>query len=140
MDKRLIFSRKLFLYLLDLEVKRARRYQNFFSVLNVKLSPLPGHTKGKELKNCYQVLSRWLIEEMRDSDILGSLGDDQLAVILPYADQTTVNHSKLFASTLEYIELKKKGYNVKLQQINFPKDGADTPSLVKKLIGTEKTK
>ena len=36
-----ILTREIFFYFLDLEVKRSRRYQNFFSILVVTLAELP---------------------------------------------------------------------------------------------------
>src|SRR5512137_1800935 len=73
-----ILNREIFLYLLDLEVKRARRYQNFFSVLILKLVQLSSKDNGSRLQNCYNQLSHLLREEFRESDILGSLGENKL--------------------------------------------------------------
>ena len=42
-----ILDKDLFLYLLDLEVKRARRYQNFISILLMKLVPFSKEGNGK---------------------------------------------------------------------------------------------
>ena len=134
MERGLILNRELFLCLLDLEVKRAIRYQDFFSILKLKLSRLPGYENGKGLQTCYQALSSLLIEELRESDILGSLEDDQLAILLPYADlsQSSLARSRLEGS-LKYYEFKDKGYEVMTDLICFPMDGTDTADLIGKL-------
>jgi len=129
-----IMNRELFLNMLDLEIKRARRYQNFFTILKLKLSPLPGFENQDELKVCCKTLRDMLAEELRESDILSFWGDDQWAVIIPYADLSVVGllRSRLMAS-LEYCEFKKKGYEVIAQLICFPIDGTNTADLIGKM-------
>jgi PleD family two-component response regulator len=135
MERRRIPNREMFLYLLDLEIKRAIRYQNFFCILKLKLSQLPENRNGKGPQVCYQTLRHLLIEEMRESDILGSLGDDQLAILIPYADPSAGSSAKSrLEGSLKYFEFKKEGYEVMVDQISFPLDGTDTPDLVGKLL------
>ena len=81
-----ILNRDLFLFLLDLEVKRARRYQNFLCLLLLKIKQFSKEDNGGGLQACYQTLSNLLMEEIRESDIIGSLELDKLVVLLPYAD------------------------------------------------------
>ena len=134
MKKGLFLKRDLFLNQLDLEVKRAIRYQNFFSILKLKLVRLPGNENGKGLQTCYQNLNCLLIEELRESDILGSLEDDQLAILLPYADLSDCGpfRSRL-EGLLKYYEFKEKGYEVMTDLICFPTDGTDPTDLIRKL-------
>ena len=133
-----ILNREIFLYLLDLEVKRARRYQNFFSVLILKLVQLSSQDNGGRLQNCYNQLSHLLREEFRESDILGSLGENKLAALLPYADVSTGDQARVhFEASLKYCDFKKEGYEVKIDQLCFPIDGTDTRDLLKKVIGPE---
>ena len=56
-------NRELFLYALDLEVKRARRSQYSFCALHLKLSKRPGKENGKGLQSCHESLSNWLSGE-----------------------------------------------------------------------------
>lgn len=131
-------SRELFLYILDLEVERARRYQEFFSVLRLKLFPLPGQHVGEGQQKCYQSLINWLGGELRESDLVGSLGDDHLAVLLPYADLSVGRHVKTrLEDSLKYFGFKNDGYEVTIDQICFPKDGTVTKDLVSKVTGIE---
>jgi len=133
-----ILDREIFLYLLDLEVKRARRYQNFFSVLILKLVRISNKDNGSGLHNCYNQLSHLLREEFRESDILGSLGENKLAALLPYADGSAGGQARShFQASLEYCDFKKEGFEVKIDQLCFPMDGTDTRDLIKKVIGPE---
>ena len=134
MERGQILNRDLFLYLLDLEVKRARRYQNFFCILKLKLVPLPGHEDDKELENSYCILRRLLTETLRDSDILGSLENYQLAVILPYADPENSHHVRLrFESMLAHYDLKKESYSISIHETCFPRDGTVPADLIPKV-------
>jgi len=133
-----ILKQKTFLYLLDLEVKRARRYQDFFCVLVLKLKRLPSHDNGKGQQTCYQTLKNLLTGELRDSDILGSLGETELAALLPYADSSAGNVAKSrFEGSLKYCDFESEGYEVMVDQICFPVDGTDIRDLMKKVVGTE---
>ncbi len=129
-----ILNRELFLYLLDLEVKRSRRYQNFFCLLSLKLSRLPGYENDKGIKTCFQALSHWLAEELRESDILGSLADNQLAALLPYADLSAGGHARSrFEGSLRYFNFQNEGCALTIDQVCFPKDGTDTTDLIRKI-------
>ncbi len=106
-----VLTREVFLHFLDLEVKRSRRYQNFFSILVLKLDELPNHDNGTGLQACCRRLTRLLAEEMRDSDILGALGEKRLAVILPYADLMAGGNTRSrFESSLQFYDFSRDGY------------------------------
>ena len=131
-----ILNRELFIYFLDLEVKRARRYQNFFSILILKLSRLASHDNGKGLQTCHEKLKHLLEEELRESDILGALAENTLVALLPYADISAGGHAKShFEGSLKYYDFKSEGYEVMIEQVCFPLDGTDTPDIVKKVMG-----
>lgn len=132
-----ILDKDHFFYFLDLEVKRARRYQNFLSLMLLKLIRSSTGDNGGGLQVCYQVLSDLLTVEMRESDILGSLGENQLIVLLPYADELAGRSARSrFESTLKYYDLKTKGYEVKINQVYFPMNGTDTVDLIKRALAT----
>jgi GGDEF domain-containing protein len=133
-----ILTREIFLYFLDLEVKRSRRYQNFFSILVLSLDEVPSGGNGNGLQACYRRLSRLLAAEMRDSDILGALGEKRLAVILPYADLFSGGQTRSrFESSLHFYDFNRDGYRVVVEQVCFPRDGADTSDLVRRVAGIE---
>jgi hypothetical protein len=118
-------------------VKRARRYQNFLNLLLLNLRQLPRNDDGKYFQTCQQTLGNILSREMRETDILGSLGKDKLVALLPYADTSAGGHAKLrLEGTLMYYDFRDKGYEVTIDQISFPINGADTIGLIKKALGT----
>ena len=132
---RRILSKELFLYLLDLEVKRGRRYQNFLSILILDLIALPKGDGGADIDTTYQMLSTLLKDEMRETDIFGALGENRLIVLLPYADLLAGDQAKSrFESVLQHYDFKSKGYKVKVHQVSFPTNGTDTAELMKKLV------
>jgi GGDEF domain-containing protein len=136
MEKGRILNRELFLDRLNVEVKRARRYQNFFSILRVRLSRLPGYQSANSagLQKCHLTLSNLLMEEVRESDILGHIENDQLAILAPYAELSSL---EFFRARLEEIlkcyEFNNKGYEVQIDPLCFPLDGTDAADLIGRL-------
>jgi GGDEF domain-containing protein len=129
-----IVNRESFLNMLDLEVKRARRYQNFFSILRLKLSPLPSFENRTDSKIFCKTLSELLAKDLRESDILCSLVDDQWAILIPYADLSDIGQLKLrLMGSLEYYDFKEKGFEVLTDLVCFPTDGTNTTDLIRKL-------
>ncbi len=129
-----ILDRDLFLYLVDLEVKRARRYQNFFCLLSLKVSRAPGSEIGKSLQHCFKTVAYWLEQELRETDILGSLGGHEVAVLLPYADLSAgCSARSRFEGSLKDFNFQKEGFELTIKQVCFPKDGTDTAELVRKM-------
>ncbi len=129
-----ILNKDLFLYLLDLEVKRARRYQNFLCLLHIELSQLNG-SDGNDLRGFYLTLCNLLMEEMRETDLLGSLGENQLVVLLPYTDPLAGSHAKSrLENVLKYYNFRGKGYEVIVNQICFPMHGTDIIDLLKEAL------
>jgi hypothetical protein len=133
-----IFARDFFLQLLDLEVKRARRYQNFFCILVMRLNQLSDHDNGIHHNSCYQKLTHLLEDELRESDILGSLDDNSVVALLPYGDVAAGNNTRFrFEGCLKYFDFKNDGYEVAIDQIIFPMDGTDTSEIVKKVTAAK---
>jgi GGDEF domain-containing protein len=142
MERGKILNRELFFNQLSYEVKRARRYQNFFSILRLKFTRIPGYENGNGagLKNCYHTLRNLLMEELRESDILGCIEGDQMVILVPYADLSALG---LFRSRLEnslkYYEFRNKGYEIQIDPLCFPLDGTDAADFVEKLQEKIKT-
>lgn len=132
-----ILERDLFLYLLDLELKRARRYQNFISLLFLRINPISNDGNSWSLDICRETLGDLLSVEMRESDILGCLNENCLIVLLPYADVHMGEKAKeRFMETLKYFDFKRVGYEIALDQFCFPANGADPGDLMNKLLGS----
>ena len=133
-----ILDKNLFFYLLDLEVKRARRYQNFLCILLLKVTRLLDHEEGNGIQACLRMVRNLLVEEMRESDIPGLLGENRLVVLLPYADVTAGGHVKSrLESTLRYLDFGRKGCEVVIDQICFPINGTNPADLIRKALGPE---
>ena len=131
-----ILNRDLFLYLLDLEVKRGRRYQNFLSILILELTAIAKEDAGGDLETSFQMLSSVLVDEMREADIFGALGKNRLVVLLPYADIWAGSQAKSrFESVLKDYDFNSKGYEVKIHQVSYPMNGTDTFDLMEKVTG-----
>jgi GGDEF domain-containing protein len=133
-----ILNRDLFLFLLDLEVKRARRYQNFLCLMLLKIKQFSQEVDGGGLQACSRTLSDLLMEEIRESDIIGSLELDKLVVLLPYADVKAGTYvQSRFEDTLQYCDFKSKGFEIMIDQVCFPIHGTDTMDLIRKGLGEE---
>ena len=133
-----ILNRDLFFFLLDLEVKRARRYQNFLCLMLLKIKQFAQEGDGGGLETCFQTLSDLLIEEIRESDLIGSMDLDKLVILLPYADVKAGDHVKYrFEDALKFYDFKSKGYEIMINQVCFPIHGTGTMDLIKKALGTE---
>ena len=138
MTLRRILDREQFLFLLDLEVKRARRYQNFFSILILKMAQLPRHENEERSQTGQRSLARLFQDGLRESDILGSLAENRLVILLPYADQNAGGSARIrVEGDLQYFDFKHEGVEVTIDQVSFPKDGANLADLEKKVLGTE---
>jgi GGDEF domain-containing protein len=130
-----ILNRDLFLFLLDLEVKRARRYQNFLCLMLLKIKQFSQEGDGGGLQACSRTLGNLLIEEVRESDIIGSLELDKLVVLLPYADvKLGTNVQSRFEDVLKYCDFKSKGFEIMIDQVCFPIHGTDTMDLIRRAL------
>lgn len=130
-----ILNQELFLFLLDLEIKRARRYQNFISLISIRMDNFSKNKKSIDIKEHKKNLSDFLSSEIRDSDIIGSLGDDQLVILLPYADIKTGKKAKeRIEESIKYLDFKKIGIGITLDHFCFPVNGADSIDLVKRFL------
>ena len=133
-----ILNRDLFHFVLDIEVKRSRRYQNFLCLMLFKIKPFSQEGDRGSMQACYRKLGDLLMEETRDSDIIGSLELDRLVVLLPYADMKAGAHVKSrFEDALKYYDFKSKGIEIMIDQVCFPVNGSDTMDLIKRALRTE---
>jgi len=133
-----ILNRDLFIFLLDLEIKRARRYQNFLCIMLFKIKQFSKEGDGGGLEACYQTLGDLLIEEIRESDIIGSLELDKLVVLLPYADVKVGAYvQSRFEDALRFYDFKSRGFEIMINQVCFPIHGTGTMDLIRKALGTE---
>ena len=121
-----------FIYFLDHEVKRAHRYQNFFCLLTLKFQVLSDDFKDG-LKVHYQRIRDLIVEEARESDLIGLLDENRIAIFLPYASSVEGDQAKSrLEDILKYHDSENKGYKVMIQNICFPIDGTYTAGILEK--------
>jgi len=128
----MIVDAENFIRLLDLEVKRCRRYQNYFCTLLFKVKRYDTPAAKAPQVFVYYKMVNLLAEEIRESDVIGSPADHCIAVILPYGDPVAGEKArKRIEETLKYYEFKKEGYEVRVELVCFPENGSDTSELMK---------
>jgi len=134
-----ILNRDLFHFVLDIEVKRSRRYQNFLCLMLFKIKQFPQEGDRESVQACYRKLGDLLMEETRESDIIGSLEEmDRLVVLLPYADTKAGAHVKSrFEDALKYYDFRSRGIDILIDQVCFPVNGSDTMDLIERALRIE---
>ena len=133
-----ILNRDLFRFVLDIEVKRSRRYQNFLCLMLFRIREFSQEDDRGSLEACCRKLGDLLMEETRESDIIGLLESDRYVVLLPYADMKAGAHVKSrFEDTLKYYDFKSKGIEVMIDQVCFPVNGSDTMDLIQRALRKE---
>jgi GGDEF domain-containing protein len=133
-----ILNRDLFHFVLDIEVKRSRRYQNFLCLMLFKIKQFSQEGDRGGMQACYRKLGDLLMEETRESDVIGSLELDRLVVLLPYADMKAGAYVKSrFEDALKYYDFKSKGIEIMIDQVCFPINGTDTMDLIQRALRIE---
>ncbi|NIO20829.1 MAG: diguanylate cyclase [Candidatus Aenigmarchaeota archaeon] len=126
-----VFDRQSFLFLLDLEIKRARRYQNYLSLLSLTLqdlNPSSGENPGVLLKNLVSLLK----DELRDTDILGQSEGNRLLVMLPYADMAGVHKVReKFEKIFQDCGFGTEGLTVEIGEVCFPTHATNIEELLR---------
>jgi hypothetical protein len=104
----------------------------------LKIKQFSQEGDGGGLETCFQTLSDLLTEEIRESDLIGSMDLDKLVILLPYADVKAGDHVKYrFEDALKFYDFKSKGFEIMINQVCFPIHGTGTMDLIKKALGTE---
>jgi GGDEF domain-containing protein len=135
-----IFEREDFFRLLDLEIKRARRYQNFFSVMRFELHNSRNRgvrTRGKTLTSLVKLLR----DEIRETDVIGQTKKNEIMIILPYCDSSGADFlNKRLNSLVEDFYFGKKGFEIMSGLISFPVQANDMTEIIDKLKATTQKK
>lgn len=79
-------DRKIFEYLLELEVRKATRYLYYFSLLVVQLDGSKNLAKGGTDEAIHRTLGYLLRDEIRGTDLLGKRMDNSFFIVLHYTD------------------------------------------------------
>ena len=115
-----VFNRQSFIFLLDLEIKKAQRYQNYLSVLFFTfdhLNPSLNENPSISLKTMGNLLK----DELRDTDVIGQGGTNRLLVMLPYADMAGAHQvRKRLEGILHDYGFSAKGFSIEIGEVCFP--------------------
>jgi len=113
-----VFNTESFLFLLDLEIKRARRYRNYISLLFLTFgqrAPPPGENPSVSFKT--------LVHLARD---------ERLMVMLPYADMAVAHKVKeRLKKFLQNHGFGRKGFKIDIEEVCFPTHATYTNDLLR---------
>jgi len=126
-----VVNRQSFLFLLDLEIKRARRYQNYLSLLSLTFGHLaPSLEETASIS--FKTLANLVKSELRDSDIIGQGGGNRLLVMLPYADMAGARRVRERLEEILYdYGFGRKGFTVEINQVCFPTHATNFDDLLR---------
>lgn len=115
-----VLNNQSFLFMLDLEIKRARRYQNFLSLLSLTFGHLDP-SLGEDASISFKTLANLVKDELRETDIVGQGGGNRLLVMLPYADMSGAHtvRERLEKILYEY-GFGREGFTVEINEVCFP--------------------
>lgn len=134
-----LYNRRYFYKHLEIEIARAKRYRNTFSLMLFdidnfkKINDTYGHQAGDEV---LQEMSKILISISRETDIVARYGGEEFIIILPNTSEdeafslanrikTTVEHNAFSINSSEKVSLTLSG-----GISSYPKNAADAKSLL----------
>lgn len=126
-----VFNKKTFLFLLDLEVKRARRYQKYLSLLSLTSDHLSSSREEKP-SIFLKTLANLLKDLLRDTDIVGQCRANRLLVMLPYSDKGEAHKVRVrLEQKLQEYDLGKQGRTIEINEACFPTDATNIDDLLR---------
>lgn len=81
-----VLKRDAFEYFLDLEIKKAMRYQYFFSLLIIEPDLKDGVSNESDI---LKAIAEIIVDELRMTDTIGRVGINNFYVILPHAEPSS---------------------------------------------------
>jgi diguanylate cyclase (GGDEF)-like protein len=115
-----VFNRQSFLLLLELEVKRAQRYQDYLSLLSLTFGHL-NPSLGKNPSISFKTLAKLLKDELRDSDIVGEDTGNRFIIMLPHADMARAHRVReRLERILQDYGFAEKGLTMEIDEVCFP--------------------
>jgi len=129
----LIYLRDDFYRFLDLEIKRARRYQNFFTVIRFEMLA-EGKQWTQQQEKRFKSLANLLREEIRDADVIGQTWDNEIMIILPHCDQSGANVVQTrLNGVIKDFHFGNNDFKINSDRVCFPGEGTDMPEILKKV-------
>ena len=126
-----VFNRQSFLFLLDLEITKATRYQNYLSLLSLTFDyPDPSLWENPSIS--LKTMGNLLKDELRDTDVIGQGGANRLLVMLLYADITGAHKvRKRLEQILRDYGFGAKGLAVEIGEVCFPTHATNIDDLLR---------
>jgi PAS domain S-box-containing protein len=126
-----VLNKESFLFLLNLETKKARRYQNSLSLLSLTfghLDPSLWEYPSISLKT----LACLLKNELRNTDIVGQGGGNRLLFMLPYADMAGAhNVRERSQKILNFYGFGRNEFPIEIGEVCFPTHAKDIDDLLR---------
>jgi len=128
-----VFVRDDFFQLLDLEIKRARRYQNLFGLLRFELLDTGGTDTGGRHKSLRSLL-QLVREEIRETDLVGQTKKNEIMILLPYCDSigSEVVYGRLNSLVRDF-HFGNDQLKVISGYVCFPMEGTDMGEILNRL-------
>ena len=126
-----VFNRQSFLFLLELEIKRAHRYQNYLSLLSLTFGHLNPSLENPSIS--LKTLANLLKDELRETDAIGQGGTaNRLLVMLPHADMTGAHKVKeRLGQIIQDYGFGAKGLTIEIGEVCFPTHATNTDDLLR---------
>jgi PAS domain S-box-containing protein len=115
-----VLNTESLLFFLNLETKRAQRYQKYLSLLSLTFGHLDP-SLGKKPSISLKTLASLLKSELRETDIVGQGGGNRLLFMLPNAD--TVGAHKVRKKSEKILHdygFGRKGFGIEIDEVCFP--------------------
>ncbi|MFQ5842920.1 MAG: diguanylate cyclase domain-containing protein [Thermodesulfobacteriota bacterium] len=126
-----VFNRQFFLFLLDLEIKRARRYQNYLGLLSLTFGHLNPSSGNPNIS--LETLVKLLKDELRETDVLGQGGSaNRLLVMLPHVDMAGAHKVReRLGQILQDYGIGTKGLTIEIGEVCFPTHATNIDDLLR---------
>ncbi|MFX0199046.1 MAG: GGDEF domain-containing protein [Candidatus Hodarchaeota archaeon] len=126
-----VFNRQSFLFLLDLEIKKAQRYQNYLSLLSFTFDHLHPPLKDNPSISL-KTVGNLLKDELRETDVIGQSGTNRLLVMLPYADMTGAHQvRRRLEKILHDFGFSTRGFAIEVGEVCFPTHATNIDDLLR---------
>jgi PAS domain S-box-containing protein len=126
-----VLNRESLLFLLNMETKRAQRYQNHLSLLSLTFGHLD-HSLRENTNISLKTLATLLKSELRDTDIVGQGGGNRLLFMLPYANMARAHKVRERSEKiLHYYGFGRKGFPIEIDEMCFPTHAKNVDDLLR---------
>jgi diguanylate cyclase (GGDEF)-like protein len=133
----ILLNKELFDLILEMELKRSLRYQNFISLLLIEANPKVAAARVEDNSTLSEKMAALIRKELRESDIIGTYDRNTVRVILLYSDERVAGKiaDRLRIWMSNYFGVEGNHSNVSLGDACFPSQANDLSSLYQKASG-----